>query len=164
TITWVNGYRNQESSLPSDYTGIVGPLSVFDANRSDIRRTWQEEIRFASKADGPFNYVAGAFYQHDKTPFCVAQLLGIYDLFGVPTPAGATPGGYNNNPQVLCNAQTERSAAAFGEGNYKVNDKLTVTLGARYTSDKKDWTGRRQVFVQNLPAPVGFCPLPATVY
>lgn len=158
TVTWVQGYRSQDSSLPSNYTGVVGPLSVFDANRSDRRKTWQEEVRFASNNDGPFNYVVGAFYQHDDTKFCVAQILGIYDLFGVPTPAGAQPGGYNNNPQVLCNAQTERSKALFGEGNFKFSDKLTLTVGARYTEDNKDWIGRQQVFVQQLNATGAFNP------
>ena len=150
TITWVNGYRSQDSSLPSDYTGIVGPLSPFDANRSDRRKTWQEEVRFASKDFGAFNFVAGGFYQHDDTKFCVAQLLGLYDQFGVPTPPGVSPGGYNNNPQVLCNAQIARSEAIFGEGNWKATDKLTVTLGARYTNEHKDFTARQQVFVQQL--------------
>jgi iron complex outermembrane receptor protein len=155
TFTWVQGYRSQDSSLPSDYTGLVGPLSVFDANRSDRRKTWQEEIRFASEQIGNFNYVAGAFYQHDNTKFCVAQVLGIYDLFGVPTPPGLSAGGYNNNPQVLCNEQTERSEALFGETNYKFTDATTLTIGARITQDHKDWIGRQQVFVQQLPSPTG---------
>jgi iron complex outermembrane receptor protein len=155
TFTWVQGYRSQDSSLPSDYTGLVGPISVFDANRSDRRKTWQEELRFASKQIGDFNYVAGAFYQHDNTKFCVAQILGIYDLFGVPTPAGTSPGGYNDNPQVLCNEQTEKSAALFSEGNYKFTDATTLTIGARITRDSKDWIGRQQVFVQQLASPTG---------
>ena len=155
TLTWVQGYRAQDSSLPSDYTGLVGPVSVFDANRSDRRKTWQEELRFASKEMGAFSYVAGAFYQHDETKFCVAQILGIYDLFGVPTPPGTQPGGYNNNPQVLCNQQTEKSAAAFGELNFKVFDATTLTFGARVTQDSKEWVGRQQVFVQQLPSANG---------
>jgi iron complex outermembrane receptor protein len=155
TFTWVQGYRSQDSSLPSDYTGVVGPLSVFDANRSDRRKTWQEELRFASKQIGDWNYVAGVFYQHDNTKFCVAQVLGIYDLFGVPTPPGTTPGGYNNNPQVLCNEQTETSKALYGETNYKFTDATTLTVGARITEDSKDWIGRQQVFVQQLPSPTG---------
>ena len=65
------------------------------------------------------------------------------------------PGGYNNNPQVLCNAQTEKSYAAYGEGNYKITDSTTLTLGARLTRDSKDWIGRQQVFVQQLPSPTG---------
>ncbi len=155
TFTWVQGYRSQDSSLPSDYTGLVGPLSVFDANRSDRRKTWQEEIRFASKQMGDFNYVAGAFYQHDNTKFCVGQILGINDMFGAPTPPGAAPGGYNQNPQVLCNEQTEESKALYGETNYKFTDATTLTVGARITEDSKDWIGRQQVFVQNLPSPTG---------
>jgi iron complex outermembrane receptor protein len=155
TLTWVQGYRSQDSSLPSDYTGVVGPIAPFDANRSDRRKTWQEELRFASKQIGDFNYVAGAFYQHDDTKFCVAQVLGIYDLFGVPAPAGLSPGGYNANPQVLCNAQTEKSAALYGEGNYKFTDATTLTLGARITRDTKNWIGRQQVFVQQLPSATG---------
>ena len=74
TFTWVQGYRSQDSELASDYTGLVGPISVFDANRSDRRKTWQEELRFTSKQIGDFNYVAGLFYQHDNTKFCVAQV------------------------------------------------------------------------------------------
>ena len=155
TFTWVQGYRSQDSELPSDYTGVVGPISVFDANRSDRRKTWQQELRFASKQLGAFNFVAGAFYQHDNTKFCVAQILGIYDLFGVPTPPGLQPGGYNNNPQVLCNEQTEESKALYGETNYKFTDTTTLTVGARVTEDSKDWQGRQQVFVQQLPSPTG---------
>lgn len=155
TFTWVQGYRSQDSSLPSDYTGVVGPISVFDANRSDRRKTWQEELRFASKQIGDFNYVAGAFFQHDNTKFCVAQVLGIYDLFGAPTPPGLQAGGYNNNPQVLCNEQTEESKALYGETNYKFTDATTLTIGARITQDSKDWIGRQQVFVQQLPSAVG---------
>jgi iron complex outermembrane receptor protein len=155
TFTWVQGYRAQDSSLPSDYTGVVGPIAVFDANRSDRRKTWQEELRFASKQIGNFDYVAGAFYQHDNTKFCVAQVLGIYDLFGVPTPPGLSPGGYNNNPQVLCNEQTEKSEALYGETNYKFTETTTLTVGARITKDSKDWIGRQQVFVQQLASPTG---------
>ncbi len=154
TLTWVQGYRSQDSSLPSDYTGVVGPLSVFDANRSDLRKTWQEELRFASRQEGRFNYVGGLFYQHDVTNFCVSQVLGIYDLFGLAPPAPLT-GGYNNNPQVLCNSQVEKSAAAYGETNFKFTDATTLTVGARITRDSKDWEGRQQVFVQQLPSPTG---------
>jgi iron complex outermembrane receptor protein len=155
TITWVQGYRAQDSALASSFTGVVGPISVFDGNRDDRRKTWQEEARFASAQDGAFSYVIGGFYQHDDTKFCVAQVLGIYDLFGVAPPAGLQPGGYNNNPQVLCNAQTEKSVAGFGEGNYRFTDATTLTIGARLTRDSKDWIGRQQVFVQQLPSATG---------
>ncbi|MCX7056192.1 MAG: TonB-dependent receptor [Proteobacteria bacterium] len=152
TLTVDGGYRSQDSSLPSDYTGTVGPLSVFDANRSDARKTYQAEVRFASKDIGIFNYVVGAFYQHDNTKFCVAQVLGIYDQFfnQLTNTLGLTPGGWNNNPQVACNAQEAKSTAAYAEFNIKPTERLTLTLGGRYTKDDKSFVARTQMFVQQL--------------
>src|SRR3546814_10793643 len=56
TITNVAGYRFQRSRLPNSTTGmgsIVAPdgdeLALFDLNRSDNRKTWQEELRFRSE-------------------------------------------------------------------------------------------------------------------
>jgi iron complex outermembrane receptor protein len=160
TLSVNGGYRSQDSSLPSDYTGTVGPLSVFDANRSDNRKTYQAEVRFASKDLGPFNYVVGAFYQHDNTKFCVAQILGIYDQFFDQTTntLGLTPGGWNNNPQALCNAQEAKSTAAYAEVNFKPTDKLTLTLGGRYTKDEKDFVARHQQFIQELGTTGAFDP------
>ena len=155
TFTWIQGYWGQNDSLASNYTGVVGPISVFDANRSDRRSTWQEELRFASKQFGPFNYVAGLFYYHDNDRFCVAQLLGIYQLLGVPAPPGLQPGGYNTNPQVLCNAQRSHQAAAYGQANWKLTRDTTLTMGARITTQHNSWIGRQQVFVQQLPSPIG---------
>jgi iron complex outermembrane receptor protein len=39
------GTREQESRLPSSYTGTTGPQSLFDATRDDNRETSQAEIR-----------------------------------------------------------------------------------------------------------------------
>ena len=73
-VTSITGYRDQLSLLPSTYTGTTGTLSLFDANRADVRETFQQEIRFASEHDGPLNYVLGAFYQTNDTAFCVTQV------------------------------------------------------------------------------------------
>ena len=155
TLTWIQGYWGQNDSLASNYTGVVGPISVFDANRSDRRSTWQEELRFTSKQIGPLNYVAGLFYYHDNDAFCVSQLLGIYELLGVPPPPGLQPGGYNTNPQVLCNAQRSHQTAAYGQANWKLTRRTTLTIGARITSQHDSWIGRQQVFVQQLPSLTG---------
>lgn len=152
TITNVAGYRNQRSRLANNYTGdiAVAPdgevMSMFDANRSDNHKTFQEELRFASAFDGPFNFVGGAFYQNDKIDFCVAQLLGFQDLVGATTPYGS----WNTTPFLLCNNQRAHSEAVFAEGNYNITEKLIFTLGARYTWEKKTWMGRQQTFVQDL--------------
>lgn len=154
-LTWnsVTGYRDQRSSLPNTYTGEVGPVSLFDANRSDTRETFQQEIRVASDFEGPVNFVFGGFYQNEKVDFCVMQVLGFLDILGVPLPFGT----FNDNPQILCNAQDAESWAVFTDLTWEVTDKLTLSGGARGTFDSKDWIGRNQVFVQALPAS-GFDP------
>ena len=152
TLTSVSGWRSQRSRLPSTYTGQApiaadgSVLSLFDATRDDNRKTWQQELRFASDLGGPFDFVAGGFYQHDNTDFCVAQLLGFLDLTGGPLPFGA----WNDTPYILCNAQKAKSTAVFAEGTFKVSDKFTITAGGRYTWERKTWRGRQQAFIPTL--------------
>ena len=157
TFTSVTGYRSQRSRLPNTYPGVApfdadgNYLSLFDANRSDNRKTFQQELRFASDLGGPFDFVAGGFYQHDKIDFCVAQLLGFQDLLGPgPTVDGNPIGTYNDNPYILCNAQKARSIAGYAEGTFKLTSTLTLTGGFRYSWEKKTWYGRQQVFEEAL--------------
>lgn len=152
TLTSVTGWRKQTSRLPNSYAGVtaVAPdgdrLSVFDASRDDDRKTFQQEVRFASNLEGPFDFVAGAFYQHDTVDFCVSQLLGFLDLVAGPLPFG----NWNDTPYILCNAQKATSKAVFAEGNYKLTDRLTLTAGVRQTWDDKVWRGRQQAFIPTL--------------
>lgn len=152
TFTSISGRRLQKSRLPNTYTGQAPVaadgevLSLFDANRSDDRKTYQQEVRFASSLGGNFDFVAGGFYQNDKTSFCVAQVLGFLDLTGGPLPFGP----WNQNPYVLCNAQKSSSTAAFAEGTLKISPTLTFTAGGRYTWERKTWMGRQQVFIPQL--------------
>jgi iron complex outermembrane receptor protein len=152
TLTSVTGWRSQRSRLPSTYTGQAptaadgSVLSLFDATRDDNRKTWQQEVRFASDLGGAFDFVAGGFYQRDNTDFCVSQLLGFLDLTGGPLPFGA----WNDTPYILCNAQKAKSTAVFAEGTFKATEKLTITVGGRYTWERKTWRGRQQAFIPTL--------------
>ena len=152
TITSVSGLRKQKSRLPNTYTGQAPVaadgevLSLFDANRSDNRKTWQQELRFASDLGGSFDFVTGAFYQNDRTSFCVAQVLGFLDLASGGLPFGS----WNQNPYILCNAQKAKSTAVFLEGTLKITPTLTFTAGGRYTWERKTWFGRQQVFIAQL--------------
>src|SRR3546814_17487904 len=51
---------------------------------------------------------------------------------------------------VLCNDQRSRSTAVYAEGTYKFTDDLTLTVGGRYTWEKKKWRGRQQSFVTDI--------------
>ncbi len=172
TISSVTGWRKQTSRLPNSYAGVTAVaadgerLSFFDASRDDDRKTFQQEVRFASDFKGPFDFVAGAFYQRDTVDFCVSQILGFLDLV---SPGPLPFGRWNQTPFILCNAQKARSSAIFAEGNYKFTDRLTLTAGVRQTWDNKTWRGRQQVFIPQLgggfdPSITIDEPLDASVY
>ena len=152
TLTSVTGWREQISRLPNSYAGVtaVAPdgqrLSVFDATRDDDRETFQQELRFATDFAGPFNFVAGGFYQEDEVDFCVSQLLGFLDLTSGPLPFG----NWNDTPYILCNAQDAESKALFAEGTFEISDRLSLTAGVRQTWDDKTWRGRQQAFIPEL--------------
>ena len=152
TIKSITGLRNQESRLVNNYVGEVGPISQFDANRADDRETFQQEIRINWDVTDQLDIVAGGFYQSNDTTFCVTQTLGFLDLFGLTLPFGT----FNDNPQVLCNAQDADAYAIYGDMTYAVTDRLTIAGGVRYTWEEKDWIGRNQVFFQVLDG--GFDP------
>ena len=159
TLSSVSGFRSQRSRLPNSYAGAapIAPdgqsLSFFDASRDDDRKTYQQEVRFASKLEGPFQFVVGGFYQRESIDFCVSQYLGFLDLASGPLPFG----NWNDTPYILCNAQKGTSKAVFAEGTYKITPTITLTAGGRYTWEKKTWRGRQQVFVPALAG--GFNPL-----
>ena len=137
------GTRKQESRLPSSYVGVTGPISLFDASRDDNRKTKQVEARVGSNLDGAFNFTTGAFYQSDDTEFCVAQLVGFLDGFGLPTPTDF----FNDNPRLLCNSQDAKAWALYFDGTWDVTDAFSISAGYRYSDEKKDWAGRPMRFV-----------------
>ena len=158
TITSVTGWRSQRSRLPNSYPGHAPiddngeVLSLFDATRDDDRETFQQELRFSSDLGGPFDFIAGGFYQTDDTDFCVSQLLGFLDLSSGPLPFG----NWNDTPYILCNAQEAESYALFGEGTFEITPALSLTGGLRYTWENKTWFGRQQTFIPALEG--GFDP------
>ena len=150
SLAGMAGYRETDSWLPSTYTGEVGPVSLFDANRQDNRETTQLELRLASDLDGSFNWLAGVFYQQDDTLFTVAQTLGFLDLIGLGEAFFLDQLFFNNNVQVLANGQDAESYALFVDATWALTEKWTLEAGARWTHEEKDWTGRNQIFSQAL--------------
>jgi iron complex outermembrane receptor protein len=158
TLTSVSGYRKQDSRLPLTPGGevdIIGrdgtKLSAFVADRLDRRKTWQQELRFSSSFSGPFNFVAGLFYQRERVEAVQAQVFGFRDLLGSSTPFGP----WNNNVWLIYNNLRSSSKAAFFEGNYKITPRVTLTAGLRYTQDKKRFQGRQQAFVPQITGIAG---------
>ncbi|MGE8279502.1 MAG: TonB-dependent receptor [Stenotrophomonas sp.] len=81
------------------------------------------EAQFTSQTEGPFSWVAGvfAFKEHNDQPTR-------NDIF--------TRGGTNFVKQDTT------AYAIYAQGDYKFTDKLTMTLGGRYSYENKDFSVR----------------------
>ncbi len=101
------------------------------------RRIWSNEIRYASKFNGPFNLVIGGFYSRELSNFDVqvvrsnnlGQPRGVFSRLNaddaLSNPDGNTFFGRFDNNRL-------NQYAVFGEATYAFTPALAVTGGARY--------------------------------
>ena len=127
----ITGYREQDEILASTYTGEAY-TSLYDASRNTLREQFQQELRLTSEFDGPFNFVAGAAYYIDDVEFVVFGNLGFF----LPL-AGAD--FYRERFEIQWTTQDRESYAFYVDGSYELSEAATLTAGARYTKDKKDF-------------------------
>ena len=154
TIKSITGYREQEETLPSTYTGEAF-LSLFDATRNLEREQFQQEFRLISDFDGPFNFVAGGIFITDDLNFrsyATVGLTAIIPAFNATTESFLDERGFinldlrniTNDPTTNLRTQDRESWAAYIDGTWDINDQWSVSAGARYTNDEKDFSVRTQ--------------------
>lgn len=142
TLTSVSAWRfwNWDAANDRDYTGIPIQLTQHIPSRQD---QYSQELRIASNGDTALSYVAGLYYFSQTItgrPISIYGPLAAYWLIGPTTGANATPvpgnllDGYEQDGRTVFET---KSYAAFAELNYKLLDRLTATLGARYTHEDK---------------------------
>jgi iron complex outermembrane recepter protein len=144
----ITGYREEDQRLPSTYTG-ESFQTLFDSTRNTERFTFQQELRFVSDFDGPFNFVAGGNYFKDKFNFRAFFSVGLTALIpsidaGTGTAIRAD-GRVNLDTRALFDYQLQYTNqdrteyAVFWDGTYELNDQWRLTGGLRYSKDKKEF-------------------------
>ena len=130
--------------------GLVLPPTPFTI-APQVRAFYQEdkeyysnEINLISTHDGPFQWILGLYQYHEQ----VYQFAGVnapnqpqLDQPRLSATATAAQLGPANPDRVLQNAGAYLDAdahAVFGQIDYSFSDNWKMTLGARYTEDKKD--------------------------
>ena len=150
----VTSYLHRNQSVIADYTQMqraivfgnpIPPAGAASASTFDnTQRSFSQEVRLQSTgADKRLRWVIGAFYQHSKqnatqvvtdptleTEFTAATGLPFAAVFGVPM----LPGGvvYYQDPFRT----VDKQIAGFGQLDYGLTDRLTVTAGVRVASAK----------------------------
>ncbi len=154
-IVSVTGLWRNRDSLDIDNIGhqVSPDTALFHPVRKLNGKQFSQELRLDSNFDGMFNIVAGVYYFRSK------YALERQDVFLF--------GGSNGNPGLLVDTfsagQTVKSYAAFAEAYFKLSETTRVTVGGRYTKEKKLFN------VQKPAVPVAeggpyFCPDPTSAH
>lgn len=117
------------------------PLQMIEARYHATQRQFSQEIRLQSSGDSALRWSIGGFYLHDELhdDSSYDVLRDLRPLFVSPSnPLGISP----NDSVALFGwpyTQTTDSYAIFGQVDYELTDRLTVTGGLRWSSDTKSF-------------------------
>ena len=157
TATSITAYRETRLRANQDVDFTSARLATgANIGQADIE-TLTQELRLATDLDGPFNFLVGGYYFNEKLRTADQIVYGadfrnyvnllVSGLSGgrlnVPTVEGlfgVAPGTYFAAGQGFFNdlKQDNEAYSLFGNVDFAVTDRLTLTLGANYTHDAKD--------------------------
>ena len=122
--------------------------------------TFVQEVRFASDLDGPWNFVAGAFYQNtdDDEAFQPRNYArGLNDNFaalqqilGIPGPLEAI-WPFGDLVFTSYRPTDVEELGIFGEVTFTVNDKLSLVLGSRWFDTSVEFSEQQAGLAAGLP-------------
>lgn len=147
-------YWDWDVSNDRDYTGIPIQLTQRIPSRQD---QYSQELRLASHGEGPLQYVGGVYLFSQKiagTPTSIYGPAAAYWLLNpanfpgttIPTDPALGQTLLDGYGQIGASNFKMKSYAVFGEVNYEIIDRLTATLGLRYTFEDKKGAYSTQVF------------------
>jgi outer membrane receptor protein involved in Fe transport len=108
--------------LLSAFSAAGGSVSLINADQTE---KFSQEIRLASKSEGPLEWLVGGFYTHEK--IAVNQVLIVHPTTG----SGAT--AYTS----VAPAKFEEKSL-FADATYHFTPAFDVQVGARYSSNDQD--------------------------
>ncbi len=124
TLTSLTGYRHSFTDYDSDADGT--DVNVTNFRLTERARQFSQELRLAGTGGG-FKWLIGGYYFHEDI-FGDVRFSPLRQLSNNPTFAQGVD--YNGD-------LTTKAYAAFGQVDYEIIDHLTVSVGARYSHEKK---------------------------
>ena len=125
TLRSLTGYqdKNIDNAYDTDATSEATAANPQQVEDQHVReREWTEEINVISPTEGRYNWIVGAYVQRNKIDV---------DIF-------ETSAGFPTN---ITNPQNKTTTGWFGQVNFKLNDKLELQTGLRYSTFDVDGVG-----------------------
>jgi iron complex outermembrane receptor protein len=121
-IDYIFGSWETEEKVVTDWDSVTDVL--FHTDRPAEYDQTTNEIRLTYSGGGNLSYTVGGYFWDSDYEIRLVSYIGF-----------VVPGVVLALPQTT--KQTNKSNAAFFEGDWAFNDQWTLTLGGRYTEDKK---------------------------
>lgn len=128
TLTSITSYREFDDVAQSDFD--ASPVNFYYALRDQTHEQFSQEVRLAGDIGDKVDYVFGVYYLNQNYHITNTQGGLIY--------------GGGSSPQIA--SQTNKAWAVFGQADYHLTDRLTITAGGRYSYEEKEFTNQ-PVFV-----------------
>ena len=149
-ITSISALDDGKLRVDQDPDG--SPIDEFTINWYADYKQFNQDLRISTDSSKPVRAILGGYYGYDQNKtFNTYRFFNFLQAFTPPLPyfdppnifvAPPYPGLLGGVPGVFSGfgvhhnfTQNRRSKAIYGEVNWDVSDKLTVTAGLRYTWD-----------------------------
>ncbi|MEM8562186.1 MAG: TonB-dependent receptor [Pseudomonadota bacterium] len=131
TFTSITAWRDASTDWRMASIGVAwaNGVEVIDEIQEDIT-TYTQEFRWTSNLSGSINFVAGMFLLKEETDRT--------EQFRVLAPAGQGGSYIDVGNEISSQDNTSESYAAYLQGDWAFADNWTLTVGGRYTYDKKE--------------------------
>ena len=103
------------------------PLNLATSTIPSMSKSFYQDLYLVSKQEGPFSWILGGTFFHDRS--------GTENVLNTST---AFPSGVKSSTKLSSTVRTS-SLAAWGQIGYDITDELNITLGGRYTRDRKQF-------------------------
>lgn len=131
SINSVSGY--QRTTLDSIADTDTTPQFVGTSLGTRKTHSFIQDLYAVSTGSGPFNWIVGATYYHDRS--ANPRVVNVNVAFPSRTQTTTS----------LTTAVTTDSIALWGQLGYDLSDQLNLTIGGRYTRDKKQFDARNNI-------------------
>ncbi|PZR31122.1 TonB-dependent receptor [Caulobacter segnis] len=132
----ISAFQNVRRNI--DENSDTSPADILHNHFIAYQKEWSQELRLQADV-GNLKWVLGAYYMRDelKNNSTFDVLRDFRPFF--TTPSNPTGVSVDNSVVFLRYAYTQNTDtyALFGQADYSLTDKLTATVGLRYSADKK---------------------------
>lgn len=130
TFTSITGYMESDFFLAGDIDG--GSRDFFNEFRNITRESFTQEFRLQSAGESKLTWSLGFYYADLEGEIDNKTRVGNEEPFGIPE------GNLVDSAEEI---NTAESTAVFGQLDYQLTDRLSLSVGGRYSEEKLTFDG-----------------------